>query len=55
MALDQWHAHLDSKGFILIHGLKEGGNKDSRNELEASQSRGCSTHNETTIGEVSKA
>ncbi|MNJ27545.1 Prophage CP4-57 integrase [compost metagenome] len=55
VALDQWHAHLDSKGFILIHGLKEGGNKDSRNELEASQSRGCSTHNETTIGEVSKA
>lgn len=55
IALEQWHAHLDGKGLILIHGLEEGGNKDSRNELEAAQGKGCDTDKKTTIGEDSKA
>lgn len=55
IALEQWHAHLDGKGLILIHGLKEGRNEDSRNALEAAQNKGCGTINKTTIGEDSKA
>lgn len=55
IALEQWHAHLDGKGLILIHGLKEGRNEDSRNALEAPQNKGCGTINKTTIGEDSKA
>ncbi|NES09737.1 tyrosine-type recombinase/integrase [Pseudomonas laurentiana] len=54
IALEQWHAHLDGKGLILIHGLKEGRNEDSRNALEAAQNKGCGTINKTTIGEDSK-
>jgi len=54
VALEQWHGHLDGKGFVLIHGLKEGGNKDSSTELEATQDKGCGADNETTIGEDSK-
>lgn len=54
IALEQWHAHLDGKGLILIHGLKEGRNEDSRNTLEAPQNKGCGTIHETTIGEDSK-
>ncbi|NBA95524.1 site-specific integrase [Pseudomonas sp. R5(2019)] len=51
IALEQWHAHLDGKGFVVIHGLEEGGNKDSVNGLEAAQDMGCKTTDETTIGE----
>ncbi|MEE3636980.1 site-specific integrase, partial [Pseudomonas sp. AL 58] len=54
IALEQWHAHLDGKGLILIRGLKEGRNEDSRNALEAAQNKGCGTINKTTIGEDSK-
>lgn len=54
VALEQWHAHLDGKGLILIHGLEEGGNKDSRKEPEAAQEKGCNTEKKTTIGEDSK-
>lgn len=55
VALEQWHAHLDHKGLVLIHGLKEGRNENSGNGLEAAQGKGCKGIHETTIGEDSKA
>lgn len=53
-ALEQWHAHLDHKGFALIHGLTDVRSGDSGNSLEAAQNKGCKANQETTIGEVSK-
>lgn len=53
-ALEQWHAHLDQKGFALIHGLTGVRSGDSGNSLEATQNKGRETNQETTIGEDSK-
>ncbi|MES2870734.1 MAG: site-specific integrase [Pseudomonadota bacterium] len=53
-ALEKWHAHLDQKGFSLIHkqtGVRFG---ESGNTLEASNGVACSAPQKTTIGEVSK-
>lgn len=54
-ALEQWHGHLDGKGFALIYGLEEGRNGNSENAPQATQDKGCKAIHETTIGEVSKA
>jgi integrase len=51
-ALEQWHAHLDQKGFALIHGLTGFRFGDSGNALEATQDKGCKANQESTIGEV---
>ncbi|WP_223448471.1 tyrosine-type recombinase/integrase [Pseudomonas sp. BF-R-19] len=51
-ALEQWHAHLDQKGFAVIHGLTGFRFEDSGNALQATEHRGCEAIQETTIGEV---
>ena len=51
-ALELWHAHLDAKGFSLIHGLKDGRNENSDNALEATENKACKAIQESTIGEV---
>jgi hypothetical protein len=51
-ALEQWHAHLDQKGFALIHGLTGFRFGDSGNALEASEHKACEANQESTIGEV---
>jgi integrase len=51
-ALQQWHAHLDQKGFSLIHGLTGFRFGDSGNALEASEHKACEVNQESTIGEV---
>ena len=51
-ALELWHAHLDQKGFALIHGLKGGRNENSGNPLEPTEHKGCKAIQESTIGEV---
>jgi integrase len=51
-ALEQWHAHLDQKGFALIHGLTGFRFGDSGNALEAAEHKGCEANQESTIGEV---
>ncbi|VVP61758.1 hypothetical protein PS870_06437 [Pseudomonas fluorescens] len=51
-ALEQWHAHLDQKGFGLIHkqtGVRFG---NSGNSLEATGNKACKAIQETTIVEV---
>lgn len=53
-ALEKWHAHLDSKGFVLIHGLTGVRSGDSGNSLEAAPYKGCEAIQESIIGEVSK-
>jgi integrase len=51
-ALEQWHAHLDQKGFAAIHGLTGFRFEDSGNSLEATAHKGCKAIQESTIGEV---
>lgn len=51
-ALEQWHAHLDQKGFAVIHGLTGFRFEDSGNALEATEHKGCKAIQESTIGEV---
>jgi integrase len=51
-ALQQWHAHLDQKGFALIHGLTGFRFGDSGNALEAAENKACEANQESTIGEV---
>lgn len=51
-ALEKWHAHLDQRGFALIHGLTGDRTGDSGNSLEATESKGCKAIQESTIGEV---
>jgi integrase len=51
-ALQQWHAHLDQKGFALIHGLTGFRFGDSGNALEAAEHKACEAIQESTIGEV---
>ncbi|MNR61899.1 hypothetical protein D3C85_1837730 [compost metagenome] len=53
-ALEQWHAHLDEKGFALIHGLTGVRFEDSENGPQGVQDKGCKAIYETTIGEDSK-
>ena len=51
-ALELWHAHLDSKGFAVIHGLEGVENKDSSNCLQPTDDVALSAIPNTTIGEV---
>lgn len=51
-ALEQWHAHLDQKGFAAIHGLTGVRFEDSGNPLQATEHGACKAIEETTIGEV---
>jgi len=51
-ALEKWHAHLDQRGFDLIHGLTGFRTGDSGNSLEATEHKGCEAPQESTIGEV---
>jgi integrase len=51
-ALEQWHAHLDQKGFNHIHGLTGFRFGDSGNALEAAEHKACEANQESTIGEV---
>jgi integrase len=51
-ALQQWHAHLDQKGFALIHGLTGFRTGDSGNAPEATEHKACEALQESTIGEV---
>ncbi|KMN24347.1 integrase [Pseudomonas helleri] len=51
-ALEKWHAHLDQKGFSLIHGQTGVRFGESGNSLEAANGGTCSTIQKTTIGEV---
>jgi len=52
-ALEQWHAHLDQKGFAAIHGLTGFRFEDSGNSLQATDHKACKAIEETTTGEVS--
>lgn len=52
-ALEKWHAHLDQKGFALIHGLTGVRFGDSGNAPEAAEHKACEAIQESTIGEVS--
>lgn len=51
-ALEKWHAHLDQRGFALIHQLTGVRFGDSGNPLEATENKGCKAIQESTIGEV---
>ena len=51
-ALEKWHAHLDQRGFALIHGLTGVRFGDSGNQLEATEIKGGKVIQESTIGEV---
>jgi len=51
-ALEQWHAHLDQKGFNHIHGLTGFRTGDSGNALEATKHKAREAIQESTIGEV---
>lgn len=53
-ALEKWHAHLDAKGFTVIHGLEGVENKESSVEPEAAPHKACDPIQESTIGEVLK-
>lgn len=50
-ALDKWHAHLDEKGFNLIHGQTGARFGESGNTLEAANGEAFSTTQKSTIGE----
>ena len=51
-ALEKWHAHLDQRGFDLIHGLTGFRTGDSGNALEATEHKAREALQESTIGEV---
>jgi len=51
-ALEKWHAHLDQRGFDLIHGLTGFRTGDSGNALEATEHKAREAFQESTIGEV---
>ena len=51
-ALEKWHAHLDQRGFAMIHGLTGFRTGDSGNALEATEHKACEAFQESTIGEV---
>lgn len=50
-ALEQWNAHLDSKGFALIHGYTGATSGDSGNALQAADGKASSAVCASTIGE----
>ena len=50
-ALEKWHAHLDQKGFNLIHGQTGVRYEESGNALEAANGVACSAIQKSTIGE----
>ena len=50
-ALEKWHAHLDQKGFSLIHGQTGVRFEESGNGLKALNGGDCSGIQKTTIGE----
>ena len=50
-ALEKWHAHLDEKGFNLMHGQTGVRFRESGNTLEAANGVACSTLQKSTIGE----
>ncbi len=50
-ALEKWHAHLDQKGFSLIHGQTGVRFGESGNALEASNGVPCSAIQKTTTVE----
>ncbi|VVO22171.1 tyrosine-type recombinase/integrase [Pseudomonas fluorescens] len=51
-ALELWHAHLDAKGFAVIHGLEGVENKESSICLQPTADVALSATPNTTIGEV---
>lgn len=51
-ALEKWHAHLDQRGFDLIHGLTGNRLGDSGNAPEATEHKAREAFQESTIGEV---
>lgn len=51
-ALEKWHAHLDQRGFVLVHGLTGNRLGDSGNAPEATEHKACEAIQESTIGEV---
>jgi len=51
-ALEKWHAHLDQRGFDLIHGLTGNRLGDSGNAPQATEHKACEAIQESTIGEV---
>lgn len=51
-ALVKWNAHLDGKGFVLIHALTGFRFEDSDKQLQATDGAACSAVANTTIGEV---
>jgi integrase len=53
-ALEKWHAHLDAKGFAVIHGLEGVENKESSIQPQATPHKGYEAIQESTIGEVLK-
>lgn len=53
-ALEKWHAHLDQKGFSLIHGQTGVRSGESGNSLEAANGGAYSAIQKTTIGEDQK-
>lgn len=50
-ALEKWHAHLDEKGFSVIHGQTGVRFEESGNSLEAADDVACSAIQKSTIGE----
>ena len=50
-ALEKWHAHLDQKGFNLIHGQTGVRYEESGNALEDANGVACSAIQKSTIGE----
>lgn len=51
-ALEKWNAHLDQRGFDLIHGLTGFRTGDSGNAPQATEHKACEAIQESTIGEV---
>jgi hypothetical protein len=51
----KWNAHLDGKGFSLVHALTGFRSEDSDNQPQTTDGVASSEVANTTIGEVSKA
>lgn len=52
VALEQWNAHLDSKGFGLIHGYTDATSGESGIQLQATACKASDAIHASTIGEV---
>lgn len=55
LALEKWHAWLDERGFVPIHGLTGVRSEDSQNPVQATNGEGCKAIPNIVKGEVSKA